>query len=287
MKKRILLVFSVLLLLCLAFLWNNLGREEKIKLILIKKYQDHFSAVSCEGAYERYEIYVDMNKIKRIKEGAYVNVYYDQKKIGKDEKIEIVANSVKKSNYKPPLEEEKMYKPVIYLYPEEREKVSVSLELKGKLTQTMPTYQNGWDVTADSDGTLTDATGTKYPYLFWEADCKLDYDMSRGFCVPGEDTEEFLSEKLCYMGLNEREVADFMEFWLPYMKSNPYNKICFQTSVYTENVKLNVSPKPDSMLRVYMVYQPLERYVELEKQVLEPFERDGFSVIEWGGAIVK
>lgn len=288
MKKKILVIIGVLLLVCFTFLWNKVDREEKIKLLLSSKHNDYFGAVSCLESSVHFNVYIDMKKVRDIKVGTYVDVYYNEEKRREDGEIELIANSVKVSNYQPtPLEDDKMYKPVIYLYPKEKENISVSLELKGKLTQTIPTYQNGWKVTADPDGTLTDATGRKYPYLFWEADCKLDYDMARGFCVPGEETEEFLSEKLSYMGLNEKEKGDFMEFWVPYMKSNPYNKICFQTSIYTENVKLDVSPKPDSMLRVYMVYQPLDHYVKLEKQALVPFERKGFSVIEWGGAIEK
>ena len=48
-------------------------------------------------------------------------------------------------------------KPVIYLYPEETTEVTVKLDFKGKLTSTYPAYENGWKVTAQPDGTLTDA----------------------------------------------------------------------------------------------------------------------------------
>ena len=51
------------------------------------------------------------------------------------------------------------YKPVIYLYPEEETEVAVKLNLDGKLTCTYPAYENGWQVTAAPDGTLTDAKG--------------------------------------------------------------------------------------------------------------------------------
>lgn len=77
------------------------------------------------------------------------------------------------------------------------------------------------------------------------------------------------------------------DFWVPFMKKNPYNKISFQTTSYTENTKLIFNPKPDSILRVYMVFEPLEEYVEIEEQALDTFERIGFAVIEWGRSIYQ
>ena len=36
-----------------------------------------------------------------------------------------------------------------------------------------------------------------------------------------------------------------------------------------------------------MAYVPLENAVAIEPQQLEPFERNGFTVVEWGGAEVN
>ena len=43
-------------------------------------------------------------------------------------------------------------KPVIYLYPEQEQEVSVRLEYDGELTCTYPEYNDGWTVTAEPDG---------------------------------------------------------------------------------------------------------------------------------------
>ena len=59
-------------------------------------------------------------------------------------------------------------KPVIYLYPEVTQQVTANLDFKGQLTCTYPAYQKGWTVTAAPDGTLTDANGQQYNYLYWE-----------------------------------------------------------------------------------------------------------------------
>jgi hypothetical protein len=44
-----------------------------------------------------------------------------------------------------------------------------------------------------------------------------------------------------------------------------------------------ISPKPDSIQRIFMVYTPSVEFVDIEEQPLKSFERCGFSVIEWGG----
>ena len=89
------------------------------------------------------------------------------------------------------------------------------------------------------------------------------------------------------MGLNQKELEDFIEFLVPFMKKNPYNKISFQTADYTENAKLIVNPEPDSVLRIFMVFQPLDKFIQIEEPILNKFERTGFTLIEWGGSIVK
>ena len=178
-----------------------------------------------------------------------------------------------------------MAKPVIYLYPERPTDVSVEVSFaSGGFTCTYPDYDKGWHVLAQPDGTLTNyADGREYSYLYWEGEGSIDYDMSEGFVVRGEDTAAFLQEKLAFLGLTPREYNEFIVYWLPLMHKNPYNLITFQTTAYTDHVQLKVDPQPDSLLRVYMVFQPLERYRLVPQQTLVPFEREGFSVIEWGG----
>lgn len=175
-------------------------------------------------------------------------------------------------------------KPVIYLYPEEETEVSVQLDYAGTLISTYPAYENGWVVTAQPDGTLTDANGRDYYCLFWEGVSDMEYDFSTGFVVPGGETAVFLEDALARMGLTEKEANEFIIYWLPKMEHNAYNLISFQQEAYTDSAVLTVTPEPDSMLRVFMAWQPLEEPVEIEPQALEPFEREGFTVIEWGGA---
>ena len=178
-------------------------------------------------------------------------------------------------------------KPVIYLYPETETRVTVKLDLSGELTCAYPAYDGGWTVTAAPDGTLTDEHGQTYNYLYWEGEGTEAYDFSKGFCVAGSDTAAFLEDALDRLGLTRREANEFLVYWLPRMQDNSYNLIAFQQEAYTESAKLTVSPRPDSVLRVFMAWKPLARPVDVPAQILPGFERRGFTLVEWGGAEVR
>ena len=177
-------------------------------------------------------------------------------------------------------------KPVIYLYPEEETEAIVCLDLDGNLTCTYPAYDGGWTVTAQPGGILTDAEGRTYNYLYWEGVTSTKYDFSQGFCVPGEDTAAFLEDALARLGLTRREANEFIVYWLPRMEPNPYNLIAFQAAAYTDHARLTITPEPDSLLRVFMAWQPLDAQEDIPAQDLPAFDRAGFTVVEWGGAEV-
>lgn len=179
-------------------------------------------------------------------------------------------------------------KPVIYLYPEEEMQVSVKLNYNGQFTTTYPAYEDGWTVIAEPDGMLTDVdTGREYYCLFWEGISEAEYDLSTGFVVPGDETEEFLEEALATLGLTEREANEFIIYWLPQMEGNAYNLISFQGEEYCNNAQMEITPAPDSVIRVFMAWQGLDEPIEVEQQVLQSFERNGFTVVEWGGAMMS
>lgn len=174
-------------------------------------------------------------------------------------------------------------KPVIYLYPEKPQQVTVKLDFQGQLTCTYPAYQDGWTVTAEPDGTLRDAAGKQYNYLYWEGISEKNFDFSKGFCIEGKEVAVFLEDALTSLGLNRREANEFIVYWLPQMECNPYNLIYFQQEAHTETAPLEISPEPDTLLRVFMAWQPSREYIKLEPQELTAPERTGFTVVEWGG----
>ena len=180
-------------------------------------------------------------------------------------------------------------KPVIYLYPEQETKVNVQLSFNGTLTSTYPTLPpEGWTVTAQPDGTLTDEEGRSYRYLFWEGVADVDWKQDSGFLVKAEDAREFLEGSLTQLGLNELEQNDFITYWLPKLEKNGESFVTFAAEQYTDNAVLTVTPQPDSVLRVQMLISKVDdsnraAFQKLLEQELPRFEREGFVLVEWGG----
>ncbi|MBC7864173.1 MAG: hypothetical protein IAF38_14445, partial [Bacteroidia bacterium] len=120
-------------------------------------------------------------------------------------------------------------KPVIYVYPKEKTEVSIKLDLTGKLNFTYPEYKIGWNFTADSTGTIS-INDKKYNYLFWEGNIAFnenDRNAKKGFLVKKENLISFFEEKLSAMGLNSKEQADFITYWVPRMGANESNFVHF------------------------------------------------------------
>lgn len=176
-------------------------------------------------------------------------------------------------------------KPIIYLYPTEETKVKVKLEKKDNLTCTYPKYEDSWEVFAKPNGDLTDLkTGRNLYGLYWEGKNTVPPRFDEGFVVKGEDTIAFLEEKLEILGLTKREANEFIIYWLPQLEKNKYNFIRFQfIEEINENMPLEISPKPDTLIRVMMEFKPLNKPISVPEQKLHTPTRNGFVAVEWGG----
>lgn len=181
-------------------------------------------------------------------------------------------------------------KPVIYPYPLEIQDTTVKLDYQGQIIADFPPYDEklgGWQVVAHPDGHLINQSdGREYSYLFWEgiADKKVNWELTKGFVIKGSDTRKFLQNKLTEIGLTPKEYNEFIVYWYPQMKDNKYNLIHFAGKEYADTAPLEITPKPDSMLRVFMVFKPLQEKIDIPEQKFEKFKRKGFTVIEWGGS---
>lgn len=180
-------------------------------------------------------------------------------------------------------------KPIIYLYPEQETEVTVKVENPQNLTHTYPKYENEWKVLAKPNGDLKDLkTGRNLYALYWEGINTVEPNMNEGFIVKGEDTIKFLEEKLEVLGLNEREAEEFIVYWLPKLESNKYNFIRFQTEEeINNNMSLEITPKPDTVIRIVMEFKGIEKPIQIQEQKLSTPQRTGFTVVEWGGTEIK
>ncbi len=176
------------------------------------------------------------------------------------------------------------YKPIIYLYPTKKMNINVKLGYENKLIVSYPKYNNGWNVTALPDGTLYDEKNEYYA-LYWEGKDFYNEMTEEGFVVKKDDTIEFLEEKLSYLGLNDRERNEFIMYWLPKLEASDLNYIRFLEKESIDNyMPLEITPTPDNIIRVYMVYKPLEKDIKIQEQELKKPSRTGYTVVEWGGS---
>ncbi len=181
-------------------------------------------------------------------------------------------------------------KPIIYLYPIEETETSVKLLNAERITCSYPKYEDEWNILAKPNGDLIDLeTGRNLYSLYYESENIEKFNVSQeGFVVKGEDSAKFLEEKLAVLGLTEREAEEFIIYWLPKLESNKYNYIRFATDEeINNNMPLEISPKPDTIIRVLMTFKGLENPIEVEEQKLDTPERKGFTVVEWGGTEIK
>lgn len=174
-------------------------------------------------------------------------------------------------------------KPVIYLYPQK--KISVSVKVSAAITASEPTYGDGWNVVAEPSGKLTVA-GKVYDSLFWEGTGGYYPIINQGTVVETVQATDTIKSQLAQLGLNQKEIADFVEFWVPKMPNTPYVRLTwFGTSIMDKLAPLTITPKPDSVIRVFLDFQGLNKKINIEPQILTALARHGFSVVEWGGLL--
>lgn len=75
-------------------------------------------------------------------------------------------------------------------------------------------------------------------------------------------------------------------YWLPQLEKNKYNFIRFESIEFLnsdEYMPLEITPAPDTLIRILMQYKPLSRPINVTEQILTTPKREGLVVVEWGG----
>ncbi len=72
------------------------------------------------------------------------------------------------------------------------------------------------------------------------------------------------------------------------MQDNKYNYIRFETEEEINSyMPLEVTPKPDTTIRVYMQFKALDKKKEVKEQLLTKRVRKGYTLVEWGGSKIN
>ncbi len=179
-------------------------------------------------------------------------------------------------------------KPVIYLYPTTTTNVSVSVG--AQITKSDPFYgTHGWqNVTTHPDGSLT-YQGKYYPSLFWEGYGYGFYpQINSGAIVPTKDASTTVRAQLSAQGLTTNEINDFMTFWQPKLQSitQPYVRLSWLgTTEMNRLAPLHINPAPQTLIRVFLDFQGLDKPYGLPAQHFSTPTRNGFTAVEWGGLL--
>ncbi len=253
------------------------------------------TGITEDGEYTDLVIFLDT--IVPVKENTLIYQYNDKNKLTEanlivkfypnknySEKYWIEDIFITRKNFQ--IYEEPDEKPVIYLYPEETTIVSVKHLNSEKFTFSYPNYQQGWNFKVYPSGEIEDKTAKRYPYLFWEGLSDIKASNKMGYCVHKDSMVTFLEDKLSYQGLNDKEITDFITYWAPRMQEFPYYFIYFANQEFEKEYPVQVNPKPDSQIRIFMVAKPLLYPEKIKGQPLQKLERKGFTYVEWGGKLI-
>lgn len=176
-------------------------------------------------------------------------------------------------------------KPVVYLYPTTPTLVNVQVGADVKISDPFYPAATGWqDVLAQPNGQLT-YQGNQYGSLFWEGPGYGRYPaITSGTIVRRENALTTIRQQLAQQGLNQQEIEDFTEYWSDKLPDKPYIRLTWLTTVQLNQLApLKISPKPDTLIRVFLDFSGLDAPINLPPQKLTAIPRQGFTVVEWGG----
>ena len=174
------------------------------------------------------------------------------------------------------------YKPNIYLYPIEKTQLTVNLKFPkgGKVIKSIPEYGKNWNVSVASNGLINDS----YTYLFYESSQPDIWQRDYGWTIKVDKLDLFFKKNLTNYGFKAHEIEDFINYWIPRLKKDGYYSIYPQTkSIINKVIELNISKKPDNLLRLfYFIEGQKNPEIKLKKPIINHFERKDFFVTEWG-----
>lgn len=240
----------------------------------------------CASYFEKGKVSIKNNTVNiKVKETieaedpTYVSVGF----------VYISAPSNKTTNIEVSVEEKPVViaekKPIIYFCPEHEMDLSIKLANDDRLLTSYPKYDGGWNIHLNEDGTfVTPNRDREYYALYFEARSNYDCTFEEGFYVNKDNAINFLEEKMDYIGFTNREVDEFMMYWLPILENNEHSLVYFElTEQRNEECPLIFSTEPDTLIRTIVHIKKVDGEVSIPEQQLKHYDRNGFVVTEWGG----
>lgn len=172
-------------------------------------------------------------------------------------------------------------KPNIYIYPLTNINLCVDIffPLGGEVVESIPKYNEGWCVEIDTDGKINN----QYDYLFYESKQPNLFQKTKGWSVKREDLKEFFVQNMLKYNFSNKEIKDFIDYWIPRLNDSNYYNIYPQTKDdINKTNRINFSVMPDSFYRLFYSIQGVKEISILKKPEIISFDRDGYFIVEWG-----
>lgn len=174
-------------------------------------------------------------------------------------------------------------KPAIYLYPKTTTNIKVEIHPQGQLLKTDSLYDSkmfGWDIVANPDGLINN----KVDSLYYEAAIPIKTP-TNGYVVTYNDLFSFSKQYVQELGLNENESNAFIQFWRQKLPPALYYMVTnLDQDTINSIYPLQITPKPDTILRIELYFKPLATRIPLLlPRHVNPPARTGFTAVEWGG----
>ncbi len=271
---------------------------DKTHTAFYKNDNNKFKKINSDGTFEAIidtsiQFFLFKDKLSETEISFLNEIYFENFKFQSQHKVEIaVYLPLKSKQYQITVD-----KPVIYAYSEKALDFILNLKPQGELTFTYPklSADNSWIMKTGENGNLIAENGAEFPYLFWEAKqdaSSLDLTKtSSNEIVAGKDLVSYCEKELTKLGFNAKEKTDFITYWCPkFIESKMVQVQFFVDDNCSVIGELNISPKPNNLRRIYVLFKSnpiiFPNVISIPLNV-KPFDRNGFTVLEWGGSEIK
>lgn len=177
--------------------------------------------------------------------------------------------------------------PTVFFYP--TQKVAISVSTPAQLTYSDPqTTNNTWTMSANPNGTLQMRDGENRDRLYYEFN-KAHYStpvFHTGYIINKNDLPSLVRVIASKLQLtNKEETALLSEFSNASqdISSGSYLKVSPVDEKGIENkLPLMINPRPETTHRIHFVLSSANQGETIQKPILNPLQRRGFTVIELG-----
>lgn len=189
--------------------------------------------------------------------------------------------------------------PAIYLYPTERMAMRVKLYMRGQgvMTNSVPPYQDGWNVFVDPSRPYSRITSQyapvfdnkPYGYLDYHAVREGDWQEKEGWVVSRRDLRDFLRKEMEAIGCNETEIEDYVMVVPRTIEEKYPTETKFVVypqfgQIVDDSVAIEITPAPKSIYRLWLYFKvaPKGKWSKPRPPKLPSISRDGFHAVELG-----